>query len=351
MPPIELTIATQAPGKLVLFGEYAVLEGGTALVASVNRFARCVAVPADSFALTAPGFGVFNAETLHTAPPILQAIFAVYPPPDAHIELDSRQLYVDGDPDGCKLGLGSSAAVSTALLKALFRLAGAHPSLEHIFTAAHTTHYGAQGLGSGLDIAAAVFGGVFEYQLCSSNRTSIDASNVYTASAGQRVAYIRQCPNEATPIILGVHLGQAASTPKFVRAVHVLKTNNTAKYDAYIQSLDTISRRACLAWACHDIDALVQCCAENNSTLKAFGQEANVPIVPLSLEALNTRLKPLDSIAKTTGAGGGDMAWVVCRGEDHACAIEQSLSHDWSVYRFSTSPISERPPTRSISDC
>ena len=38
-------IAFTAPGKVVLWGEYAVLEGAPALVMAVNRLARCTVVP------------------------------------------------------------------------------------------------------------------------------------------------------------------------------------------------------------------------------------------------------------------------------------------------------------------
>ena len=61
-------IRTQAPGKLVLFGEYAVIEGYDSLVASVNRYARCSIGSHEYFELDAGRFGRFDASQLAHSP-------------------------------------------------------------------------------------------------------------------------------------------------------------------------------------------------------------------------------------------------------------------------------------------
>ena len=53
-------IVCQAPGKLVLFGEFAVLAGHQALVTSVARFARTTITPSQTFQVQAEHFGTFN---------------------------------------------------------------------------------------------------------------------------------------------------------------------------------------------------------------------------------------------------------------------------------------------------
>lgn len=338
MPPVINTISTRAPGKLVLFGEYAVLEGKTALVASVERFARCTVNSSFEFSLHSAGFGSFNLANLDSAPPILQAVLRQSPPPQAEIKIQSTDLYLDGNPEGCKLGLGSSAAVSTALLKAIFQWTEESQTLAQVFSAAHSAHHFAQGLGSGLDIAAAVFGGVFEYRLADTVQKLNKVKGLITAPAGALFAHIERRSPDTQPSILGIHLGHAASTPKFVRAVRGLKSEDPLLYSRYIDVLGEISRRACTAWIQQDIDTLRLCCKENNSLLQAFGARAKVCIVPDSLHRLNQVLAPLDAIAKTTGAGGGDMAWVVCRDVAHQQWVERALSPEWSVHRMRICP-------------
>src|ERR1700752_1771674 len=51
-------VEVHAPGKLFVIGEYAVLQGGRALVAAVNAGICCRAEPASSWRLSAPDLGV-----------------------------------------------------------------------------------------------------------------------------------------------------------------------------------------------------------------------------------------------------------------------------------------------------
>jgi len=96
-------VSFSAPGKLFLAGEYAVLAGGTAVVAAVDRRAVARFVPR-----AAP-----------SSPLIAEAVKAVH----QHCEVHALPL-VDGAPEvdssalnenGRKLGLGSSAAATVAV--------------------------------------------------------------------------------------------------------------------------------------------------------------------------------------------------------------------------------------------
>ena len=48
MSSAEGALTVLAPGKLVLVGEYAVLDGAPAIVAAVDRGVRCVLSPGDA---------------------------------------------------------------------------------------------------------------------------------------------------------------------------------------------------------------------------------------------------------------------------------------------------------------
>ena len=156
-------IRTQAPGKLVLFGEYAVLEGHTALVTSVNRYAKCHIQPTSPFELEAGQFGTFDRTTLSEAPPFASAQLTERVHNSIKVSLDSKDFYLSDTPQSEKLGLGSSAAVSVALAACLRLLDGQALSPVELFEQTHALHRKIQGVGSGVDIAAACFGGVFRF--------------------------------------------------------------------------------------------------------------------------------------------------------------------------------------------
>ena len=66
-----MTRVFRAPGKLVLVGEYAVLDGAPAVVAAVDRGVACAVSPAPDRRIETPGDARFARATLETlgAPP------------------------------------------------------------------------------------------------------------------------------------------------------------------------------------------------------------------------------------------------------------------------------------------
>ena len=231
-------------------------------------------------------------------PPNFAGIFENHSPPQVRFELDSSELYLDKDPEGIKLGLGSSAAVTTSLLKAVLHVNHSRPNMDNVFTSAHRAHYGAQGLGSGVDIAAAVFGGLFKYQLRNHSRPIDTRENRYIATAGPRRAVIDMLTADTQPTLLAVHLGVAASTPKFVNAVLHLQTEHHTVYTACMNELSQIAELAIESWISADLNGLRKCCIQNNQTLRALG-------------------------AKVTGAGFGGAMIALAPG--HAEEVHQAL--------------------------
>jgi mevalonate kinase len=121
-----------APGKVMLLGDYAVLAGGRAMVAAVNR--RAV--------------GRIVARGKHS--PVVDAVLARAGRSDLQVEIDTTSFY-DGE---LKLGFGSSsaAAVVTAALAT---------NDDRTLEIAIEGHRDANdGKDSGVDVAACFHGGV-----------------------------------------------------------------------------------------------------------------------------------------------------------------------------------------------
>ncbi|MDX1570147.1 MAG: hypothetical protein R3200_06640, partial [Xanthomonadales bacterium] len=167
------SITASAPGKLMMFGEYAVLEGAPALVCAVNR--RCRVTIRSGVAT-----GSFRSPQLHPDP-----ISYGYEddavrwscPDELKPQLAlARHLLEAGEPvplevtvstaafqhRGRKLGLGSSAAMTVAWCRAAD--AGLESAAE-LRDRAERIHQAFQrGRGSGADIVASAYGGLLMHR-------------------------------------------------------------------------------------------------------------------------------------------------------------------------------------------
>ena len=170
---VHSKMIASAPGKLIVTGEYAVLDGAPALVLAVDR--RAIA-RVTTGALGSSPFLLAVANELANrrgaADPAARAALS--------IAVDSTAFY-DGT---TKLGLGSSAAVTVAATARALAGAGAtrgasfdRDEILVIASAAHAAAQGRRGArGSGADIAAAVHGGVITFTAGHVRRTAWPAS-------------------------------------------------------------------------------------------------------------------------------------------------------------------------------
>ena len=173
---------SRVPGKLILSGEHAVVHGAPALVMAVNAFAYADITPLQDPAvhLHAPPWGTRH-RPLAELPQHLQAIrtrhraflagtcpiSAVAPDPmDFLFAAIAIAFEVNPPENGCAIqlhsdipigaGLGSSAAIALALLRALLPEADPHTLFEKALACEHFQH----GQSSGIDVAACLQGGM-----------------------------------------------------------------------------------------------------------------------------------------------------------------------------------------------
>lgn len=292
-------IAT-APGKLILTGEYAVLDGAPAVVIAIDR--RVIARVAPG---AAPG-----------ASPFLEAVaaeLAARRGADAPAALRARDIVVDSTAcyDGAtKLGLGSSAAVTVAAT-ALALAADARPldgdEVLAIAGAAHAAAQGARGArGSGADIASAVHGGTI----------------VFTAGQVARAAWP-----------LGVRLipfftGAAADTAALVAAVTAARAAHPVAVEAALSAVAEASRAAAQALAAPAPlapAALIGALALAAAATERLATATGIALVPGCVSAARSAMAELGGTAKTTGAGGGDVAIAVIPATADLAAATQAL--------------------------
>ena len=247
MPPLRAIVA---PGKVLLAGEYAVLDGGSALVLAVHRGVRCTVWPVEGGArvLETPGDDRFAAAGLE----------AVAAPP-------ARYAFADEDPTGLpgKPGFGGSAAATVAAV-----LAGGGRGPE-----AFEVHRRVQGGGSGADVAACLAGGLVRFR----------AGATASLPAGR-----------AVPVV--AWSGTPAATGPRVAAYRAWTGDRTA----FLDGMEAVVR-AFLA----DPAAAVR---EARALLAAMTSDAGIDWETPALARIAALAEAVGGAAKPSGAGGGDCA-------------------------------------------
>jgi phosphomevalonate kinase len=257
----------KAPGKVVLSGAYAVLEGSPCIVTAVDRY-----VTADA---TRPA--------QHIAAEVREAMA----PPFPHI--DASELRAEGR----KLGLGSSAAIVVASLATSPEYPCSTPEELHaLYERALLAHRRAQGGGSGVDVASASFGGTlcFYYDEGGPGR-------VTPTSLPDICLEIWSCP-------------QAAVTSGFLRAVRELKRRAPDEHGRVFQALDATAKQAVAACGPSAAHATRWLAAmdEQASWLATLGELAEIPIFTDAVTQLRELARREGAVVMPSGAGGGDLA-------------------------------------------
>lgn len=222
---MNASIRVSAPGSLMLFGEHAVLHGKRALVCAVSRRMRvALSARADGRVGIASALGTYESELarLDAAPAfrfVLAAIEHERPQLKGGFDLAIESEFA---PD---LGLGSSAAVTVATLAALAAFSGRALDRETVFRSARAVIQRVQGVGSGADAAASVYGGIVAYRM--------------EPLAIRRIAQIH-------PITV-VYSGSKTPTPEVIRRVEERRAGYAAVFHAIYEAMNRISDEAVTA--------------------------------------------------------------------------------------------------------
>jgi phosphomevalonate kinase len=172
---MKKTVAS-APGKIVLSGEYAVLDGAPAVCMAVDRRAYATVSESDADFSTVEAAahtdtigrfrvndGVLQWLQGQKEFGVVDSVWRIAGVDDSSshsIILDSSE-FIDRE-SGAKTGIGSSAAITVALAAAVTGTCE-RSALMSIAQRAHADLQG--GVGSGVDVACSIAGGLIEYRI------------------------------------------------------------------------------------------------------------------------------------------------------------------------------------------
>ena len=266
----------KAPGKLVISGAYAVLRGTPAIVTAVDRY-----VTADDA----------RSPTFET--PEVAAALRLLGRSAPHPWFSADELR-DGDR---KLGLGSSAGICAASVALLWQSGKSALSTDNelaqaIYNVTLAAHRQAQGGGSGIDVAAACFGGTLGVHLA--------------GGEGQSGLVVEPLSLPSHLVVETWACSVAASTAQFVKKVFSLETQDPRRFQGLLGAQETASRKASMAAKTGHLIDFVAALRAQVSALAELGDAAQVPIVLPEVRAALSHLDPTECFIPS-GAGGGDV--------------------------------------------
>jgi mevalonate kinase len=275
-----MKISVSAPGKLMLFGEHAILYNRPCLVTAVS----------DRMTLT-----LEESSEMKLPPGDTRFLTA------ACKKIKSPNVTITTKGFSSNFGLGSSSAVTVCMIKALSILSGKNLSNKELFDLSYQAVLDVQGKGSGFDVAAAVYGGTLYFKTGGSIIEPIQIKDM--------------------PLIVG-YTGIKADTVTIMNNVAKKMAKEPEKISRIYDAITKLVEDAKKQMVERDWERVGKCMDFNQEYLRNLGVSSE------KLEALIQAAKSKGAYgAKLSGAGGGDCMICVASKEKQAAikkAIEDS---------------------------
>jgi len=353
-------VDVKAPGKLMLAGEWAVLEvGNPCIVLAVNKYVKAIVEESPNIVINAKDLGIENLEAEFDGKELKfkkelnkeekeKLVMA-----KNSVEITLRYLQEMGvetkkfsvsteseitsitlrDGSAAKVGFGSSAAAVVSIIKAVLKFHGQDidslEAKEKIYKLGCIAHYFGQGkVGSAFDVAASTYGGALVY-----NRFD-PKWLVEQLDAGKPVKEVvesKWAGFDAKPIALPEDfilcvgfVGSGASTKALVVKMRDFKASNEARYNEIYAGIKKIVEALINAIERKDKDKILQSLKENRKLLKQLAEESGNDLETKELSELIESADSLGAAAKFSGAGGGDCGIAVCFDSDTAEKVRRA---------------------------
>jgi phosphomevalonate kinase, ERG8-type, Gram-positive branch len=341
----------RVPGKLMIAGEYAVLEPGhQAVVAAVDRYVTAHIIPSCQNKLSLPqlsmenitweiGEGKVQFNISDSRLGFIQNSIAVSSQylNESLVKLCPFHLKIvsglDDPETGKKYGLGSSAAVVAAVIFAVlyFHAVGIEPDdLEKVFKLSALAHLKTQRGGSGADIAAAIYGGWLQYSAFSAEwvlkqeKKGVGLKQLL----GRSWPYLsikQVVPPTQLKLAVG-WTGKPAATIPMIENLKTLRKNNYEVYKEFLKESDEAVEKLIKGFEFNDCKEAINSLRLNRKALIKLQHKTEINIETEELGTLCYIAEAFGS-GKSSGAGGGDCGIAFLKDDDS----RQELYKEWKA--------------------
>jgi mevalonate kinase len=288
----------------MLLGEYAVLQGGHALVCAIDKRIHLQLTPrTDDDIVLVSSLGTYQTTLARleiTAP--FQFVLAVFKKYQKQLK-NGCTLTIESEFSE-QVGLASSAAVTVAALAALMAWLQITCSPSELIQQAHDVVRTVQGLGSGADVAACVLGGIVAYR---------------------KEPFMAEKINFNCPLTL-IYSGSKVPTVTAVNKVQTFFSSYPELYQKLLHAIDECGRQGIAAVHRNDLSALGRVMTIQQNLMGALG--VNTPLLQEIIDGLLAAGLPS---AKISGSGLGD------------CVVGLGALHDHDLSHFTEQGVKEIP--------
>lgn len=360
-------ITTRAPGKLFIAGEYAVVEPGEpAVLVAVDRHITVRLTSGDSGHSGATGGSITSthygpaplpwsldpsgtvdiqgqdADPVSHAMGVVAELCRDRAMPFRGFDLEITSTLVEAD--GRKFGLGSSAAVTVAVIAAVARHQGLEVDLWTRFQLACLATIALSPRASCGDVAASTYGGWIHY-------TSPDRRVLHTVQETGGVAAALaspgwdRCSITPLPTPTDLHLlvgwtGSPAATDRMVAGVRPTGDHLAATYPTFLQE-----SRSCVedltSAIRSDQSAATAALRRARGVMQRLGEATGISIETDLLRLLCDVAEEHGAAAKPSGAGGGDCGVSLSHGAQPV--VLSDILHEWEAGGILPLPLNVHP--------
>jgi len=354
-----MPLTVSAPGKLVVAGEWAILDvGNPGIIASINKRVFAEFGEAERIEVNIEDFGLnglhadfdgkdlkwerdlsekeqkdtlFMKASIETA---LRYLEGKFKPFSIKTWGEDTNIVVDGQLK--KVGFGSSAASVVAVIGGILKLNGkniaSRKGKDITYKLATIAHFFAQGkVGSAFDVAASTYGGVFVYKRFDPKwleRQMASGASVKDIAEQDWPAFeVEQLKIPGDFRLLIGWTKESASTTNLVKQLGEWAKASSANDQNRIRiygSIALIVHDIVKAWKNNDKKKVTALLNRNEDYLSELTRVSGIGIETQELKLLHEAAKAVGAAGKLSGAGGGDCGIGVCFDEKTAEAIKSA---------------------------
>ncbi|ASN03634.1 phosphomevalonate kinase [Virgibacillus necropolis] len=338
----KLTI--KVPGKLMIAGEFALLEANQrSIVMAVDRFVYATIKDCIENRVSLPKLNLENLKweiknnNIHIVTSDRRVNFVenamnvayryVTEQGKSFANFDLAITSELDDDSGIKYGLGSSAAVVTAVIRAVLEKQSMSCSPKLLFKLAAIAHVETQGSGSGADVAASSFGGLVTYTSFQAEwlKDAFGKASSITELVERDWPYFSVKPIE---LPADIHMligwtGSPASTKQFLKKIALVKVRDAGIYNQFIDESALAVSSIIRGVESGDNKQILNGIASNRKTLANLGKHAEADIETALLKILSDIAEKHGGAGKPSGAGGGDCGIVFLPSKEKAERVIQ----------------------------